>query len=68
MHLNTGRKYFGPNGMRMERGEGSSRNFKVYIVTLARLFKARTIARMEEGRSAIKIVTGKRPQGWLRHR
>ena len=57
----------GPRGMRMESGEDSTmRNFIVCTVHLiVRVIKSRRlrwaghVARMEEGRSAFKILTGK---------
>ena len=57
----------GPRGMRMGSGEGSTmRNFTVCTVHLiVRLIKSRRLkwawhlARMEEGRSAFKVLTGK---------
>ena len=66
-----------PRGMRMGSGEGSTmRNFVVCTVHLiVRVIKSRRlrwaehVARMEEGRSAFKILTGKsirkRPLGGL---
>ena len=58
-----------PRGMRMEIGEGSTmRNFivcNVRLIYVVRVIKSRRlrwaghIARMEEGRSAFKILTGK---------
>ena len=54
----------GPRGMRMGSGEGSTmRNF--IVCTVHRVIKSRRlrwtghVARMEEGRSAFKILTGK---------
>ena len=56
----------GPRGMRMGSGEGSTmRNFIVCTFILVRVIKsrrlrwARHVARMEKGRSAFKILTGK---------
>ena len=64
----------GPRGMRMGSGEGSTmRNF--IVCNIARVIKSRRlrwaghVARMEEGRSALKILTDepvwKRPLGGL---
>ena len=71
----------GPREMRLESGEGSTvRNFIVFTVHLniVRVIKSRRlrwvghVARMEEGRSAFKILTakstGKRPLGRPRNR
>ena len=69
----------GPRGMRMGSGEGSTmRNFIVCTIHLIRVIKSRRlrwaghVARMEEGRSAFKILTGKptgkRPLGRPRRR
>ena len=60
----------GPRGMRMGSGEGSTmRNFSFYrSPNIVRAIKSRRlrwtghVARMEEGRSAFKILTGK-PRG-----
>ena len=53
----------GPRGMIMGSGRGSTmRNFIVYIVVVIkskRLRWAGHVARMEESRSALKILTGK---------
>ena len=71
----------GPRGMRMGRGERSTmRNFIVLygspnivrVIKSRRLRWAGYVARMEEGRSAFKILTGKptgkRPLGRPRRR
>ena len=70
----------GPRGMRMGSGEGSTmRNFRVYcspnivrVIRSRRLRWAGHVARLEEGRSAFKILTGKptgkRPLGRPRRR
>jgi len=68
----------GPRTMRMGNGEGSTmRNFTVSTVHLIliksrRLRWAGHVARIEEGRSAFKILigkfTGKRPLGRPRRR
>ena len=59
----------GPRGMRMGSGEGSTtRNFIVFTVHLIRVIKSRRlrwaghVVRMEEDRSAFKMLTGK-PKG-----
>ena len=57
----------GPRGMRMGSGEGSTmRNFSLYrspnifrVIKSRRLRWAGHVARMEEARSASKILTGK---------
>ena len=56
----------GPRGMRMGSGEGSTtRNFIVYcspnivrVIESRRLRRAGHVARMEEGRSALKMLRG----------
>ena len=67
----------GPRGMRKGSGEGfTMRNFIIYtyivrVIKSRRLRWAGHVARMEEGRSTFKILTGKptgkRPLGWPRH-
>ena len=61
----------GPRGMRMGSGEGSTmRNLIVCSPNIVRMIKSRRlrwaehVARMEESRSAFKILTGK-PRGPL---
>ena len=52
----------GPRGMRIGSGEGSTMgNFIVCTVKFRRLRWAGHIARMEESRSAFKMLKGKRP-------
>ena len=71
----------GPRGMRMGSGEGSTmRNFivctvyliRVRVIKSRRLRWAEHVARMEEGRSTFKMLTGKptgkRPLGRPRRR
>ena len=57
-------EYLGPRGMRMENGESSKmRNFIACTVHLIfsgwRLRWVGHVARIEEGRSAFKMLTGK---------
>ena len=56
----------GPIGMRMENGEGSiMKNLVCTVHLIIRVIKSRRlrwawhVTRMEEGRSAFKILTGK---------
>ena len=66
----------GPKGMRMGSGEGSTMKYRspniVRVIKSRRLRWAGHVARMEEGRSAFKILTGKPagkgPLGRPRHR
>ena len=61
MKTGTSGEYLGPRGMRMGSGEGSTmRNFIVCTVIKSRRLRwAGHVARMEEGSSAFKILTGK---------
>ena len=62
----------GPSGMRMGSGEGSTMRNMVRVIKSRRLRWTGHAARMEEGRSAFKILTGKptgkRPLGRPRRR
>ena len=50
----------GPGGMRMGSGEGFYRSPNIVrVIKSRRLRWAGHVARMEEGRSAFKILTGK---------
>ena len=61
MKTGSSSEYLGPRGMRMGSGEGSTmRNFIVCTVIKSRRLRwTGHVARMEEGRSAFKILTGK---------
>ena len=68
-------KYFGPGGMRVGSGEGSTMYCSPNIVRVTksrRLRWAGHVVKMEESRRAFKILTGKptgkKPLGRPRHR